>query len=47
MTEERTHVSLFEFVRWLVPTALVLVGVICFFLYANAAPAIISVSNTP
>ena len=47
MTEERTHVTLFEFVRWLVPTALVLLGVILFFLYVNAAPAIASVSATP
>ena len=47
MTEERTHVTLFEFVRWLVPTALVLLGVILFFLYVNAAPAIVSVSTAP
>ena len=44
MTDERTHVTLFEFVRWMVPTLLVLLGVVFFFLYASAAPAIISVS---
>ena len=44
MTDERTHVTLFEFVRWLVPTVVVLLGVILFFMYAGAAPAIITVS---
>ncbi len=44
MTDERTHVTLFEFVRWLVPTLVVLLGMVLFFLYANAAPAIITVS---
>ena len=47
MPDERTHITLFEFVRWLVPTLLVLVGVVLFFLYVNAAPAIISVSTAP
>lgn len=46
MTDERTHVTLFEFARWLVPTLVVLLGVVLFFLYANAAPAIITVSTT-
>ena len=44
MTDERTHVTLFEFVRWLMPTLVVLLGVVFFFLYASAAPAIITVS---
>jgi hypothetical protein len=47
MTDERTHVTLFEFVRWLVPTALVFLGVIFFFAYVHAAPAIIAVGATP
>lgn len=47
MADERTHVTLFEFVRWLVPTLLVLLGVVFFFLYTSAAPAISSVSATP
>ncbi|HET7041404.1 MAG TPA: hypothetical protein VFI13_05280 [Gemmatimonadales bacterium] len=47
MTDERTHVTLFEFARWLVPTALVLLGVVFFLLYADAAPAILSVGVTP
>ena len=46
MTDERTHVTLFEFVRWMVPSFLVLLGVVFFLMYVNAAPAIISVSNT-
>jgi hypothetical protein len=47
MSDERTHVTPFEFARWLVPSLLVLLGVVCFFIYASAAPAIISVSPTP
>lgn len=47
MTDERTHVTLFEFVRWLVPTALVLLGVIFFFAYVHAAPAIVAAGATP
>lgn len=47
MSDEREYVSTFELVRWLVPSVLVVVGVIFFILYSNAAPAITSGTVTP
>lgn len=47
MSDERDYVTTFELVRWLVPSALVVVGVIFFLLYSNAAPAITSGTLTP
>lgn len=47
MSDEREYISTFELVRWLVPSVLVVVGVIFFILYSNAAPAITSGTVTP
>lgn len=40
MAQDRTHVSFLDLLRWLLPTAVVVLGVILFFLYHSAAPAI-------
>ncbi len=40
MSDERQHATLFELIRWGLPTALVLVGVILYFIYVDAAPAL-------
>lgn len=47
MSEERDYVTPFEFARWIVPSLLVLVGVVFFFLYHDAAPAMGAVLPTP
>ncbi|HEU4570102.1 MAG TPA: hypothetical protein VFS07_05975 [Gemmatimonadales bacterium] len=40
MSEERAYVTLFELARWLLPTLLVVLGVVLFFVYHGAAPAL-------
>ena len=40
MTDERQHATLFELLRWAVPTAPVVLGVVFYFLYVDAAPAL-------
>ncbi|HEX7917813.1 MAG TPA: hypothetical protein VF454_00340 [Gemmatimonadales bacterium] len=40
MSDERQHATLFELLRWGLPTVLVLLGVIAYFIYVDAAPAI-------
>ena len=40
MSEERDYVTLFELTRWLLPSAVVALGLVLFFLYADAAVAV-------
>ena len=40
MSEERDYITLFELVRWLLPSAVVALGLVLFFLYAGAAVAV-------
>ena len=40
MSEEREYITLFELVRWLLPSAVVALGLVLFFLYADAALAV-------
>ena len=47
MSDERQHVTLFELLRWALPTALVLLGVLAYFIYVDAAPAIGAGVPTP
>ena len=47
MPDERQHATLFELLRWGLPTALVLLGVVLYFLYVDAAPAIGAGLPTP
>lgn len=47
MSDEREHVTLFELVRWSLPTILVLLGVVFFLLYADSAAAIGAASTIP
>jgi hypothetical protein len=47
MSDEREFVTLFDLIRWGLPTALVLLGLIFFFLHPDAAPAIAAVVSTP
>jgi hypothetical protein len=47
MSDEREFVTLFDLVRWALPTALVLLGVIFFFLHPDAAPAVAAALTTP
>ena len=47
MSDEREHVTLFELVRWSLPTVAVLLGVAFYFIYAHAAPAIGAASLIP
>jgi hypothetical protein len=39
MPEERTHVNFLDLVRWLLPVAVIVLGIILFFMYHAAAPA--------
>lgn len=47
MSDEREHVTFFDLVRWSIPTALVLAGVVLYFLYSAAASAIGAAVPTP
>lgn len=40
MPEERNHVTFLDLARWLLPVAVVVLGIILFFMYHGAAPAI-------
>lgn len=40
MSDEREYVTLFELVRWLLPSAVVVLGLVLFFLYSDAAVAV-------
>ncbi len=40
MSDEREYVTFFEFTRWLLPSAVVVLGVVLFFLYADLAVAV-------
>ena len=40
MSDERDYVTLFELVRWLLPSAVVVLGLVLFFMYSDAAAAI-------
>jgi len=40
MSDERDYVTLFELARWLLPSAVVALGVVLFFLNAGAAVAV-------
>jgi hypothetical protein len=45
MSDERDYVTLFELVRWLLPSAAVALGLVLFFLYADAAVAVGAVAS--
>lgn len=47
MSDEREFVTLFDLVRWSLPTALVLLGVLFFFLHPDAAHAMVAVLTSP
>ena len=47
MSDEREHVTFFEVVRWSLPSVLVLLGVVFYLIYADAAPAIGAALPTP
>ncbi len=47
MSDEREFVTFFDLVRWSLPTVLVLLGVILFFLHPDAAPALVAALTTP
>jgi hypothetical protein len=47
MSDERQHATFLELVRWALPTAVVLLGVIAYFLYVSSAPAIGAGVPTP
>ena len=47
MSDEREFVTFFDLVRWALPTALVLLGVIFFFLHPDAAPAMAAAISIP
>ena len=40
MADERTHVTLLDLARWLLPVAVVVLGVVLFLMYHGAAPAL-------
>lgn len=40
MAQEREHVSFIDLLRWFLPVAVVVLGVVLFFLYHRAAPAL-------
>jgi hypothetical protein len=40
MSDEREHITLFELARWSLPTLAVLLGVVFYLIYAEAAPAV-------
>jgi len=40
MSEEREYITLFELARWLLPSAVVALGLVLYFLYADAAVAV-------
>lgn len=40
MAQERESVSVIDLLRWLLPIAVVVLGVVLFFLYHGAAPAL-------
>jgi hypothetical protein len=40
MAQERETVSFVDLLRWLLPLAVVVLGVVLFFLYHGAAPAL-------
>jgi hypothetical protein len=42
MHEERTHITSLELARWLLPIAMVVLGVVLFFLYHRAAPPVLT-----
>ncbi len=47
MSDEREFVTFWDLVRWSLPTALVLLGLMFFFLHPDAAPAIAAAVSTP
>ena len=47
MSDERQHATFFELLRWALPTLLVLLGVIAYFIDVDAAPAISAGVPTP
>jgi hypothetical protein len=47
MSDEREYVTLFEFTRWLLPSAVVLLGVVLYFLYPEMAAAVGASLGTP
>ncbi|MEO6068646.1 MAG: hypothetical protein ABJB33_00850 [Gemmatimonadota bacterium] len=47
MSDEREYVTFFDLVRWSLPTAIVALGVVFYFLYADAAAAIGGALPTP
>ncbi|MGH7590575.1 MAG: hypothetical protein ACREL2_03985 [Gemmatimonadales bacterium] len=40
MSEERTHVTVLDLARWLLPVAVVVLGIVLFLMYHAAAPAL-------
>lgn len=40
MSDEREYVTFFELTRWLLPSAVVALGLVLFFLYADSAVAV-------
>jgi hypothetical protein len=47
MSDEREYVTLFEFTRWLLPSAVVVLGVVLYFMYPEMAAAVGAVAGTP
>ena len=47
MSDEREYVTLFEFTRWLLPSAVVVLGVVLYFMYPEMAAAVGAVVGTP
>lgn len=39
MADERSEISPFDLLRWLLPVAVVVLGIVLFFMYHAAAPA--------
>ncbi|HET7024556.1 MAG TPA: hypothetical protein VFI39_05070 [Gemmatimonadales bacterium] len=40
MADERTHVTFLDLARWLLPVAVVVLGLVLFLMYHAAAPAL-------
>jgi|GEM_PF-4596184 len=47
MSDEREYVTLFEFTRWLLPSAVVILGVVLYFMYPEMAAAVGAVVGAP
>jgi hypothetical protein len=47
MSDEREYVTLFEFTRWLLPSAAVILGVVLYFLYPEMAAAVGTTVGAP